>query len=393
MKPSVLRQLLFASLAFGLGIGVVFPFYANFFVTWKEGMYGWFFASCLLAGSLIGVANYWFVNVILVSRLRRIAEIAGEISERNLTHTCNIESHDTVGKIIVAFNKMTENLRTLIGDIGGMSGRVEAETQGIRAQVDEIRTRFSAQHESTKQIAQAVERLTVTAGDISATAEQVADSARGTVGAARSGAEVVAATVTGMGSIQSTVTEASANIDALGHRSDEIGAIVAVIRGIADQTNLLALNAAIEAARAGDQGRGFAVVADEVRKLAEKTGTATQEIGNMIDAIQSQVKQTVLAMQQSEAEVNSGVSRAKQAGDALAEILVGIERLSTMMERIAASAADQSATVGEISRQVGSIESGIESALERTQMAETSCQHLAEHSATLHTEVGRFRLS
>src|SRR3989338_3284616 len=185
MKPSVLRQLLFASLAFGLGIGVVFPFYANFFVTWKEGMYGWFFASCLLAGSLIGVANYWFVNVILVSRLRRIAEIAGEISERNLTHTCNIESHDTVGKIIVAFNKMTENLRTLIGDIGGMSGRVEAETQGIRAQVDEIRTRFSAQHESTKQIAQAVERLTVTAGDISATAEQVADSARGTAGAAR----------------------------------------------------------------------------------------------------------------------------------------------------------------------------------------------------------------
>jgi len=393
MKPSVLRQLLFASLAFGLTIGLIFPFYANFFVTWKEGMYGWFFASCLVAGSLSGVANYWFVNTILVSRLRRIADIAGEISERNLTHSCEIESHDTVGKIIVAFNKMTENLRGLIGNIAGMSGRIEQDTQDIRTQVDELRTRFSAQHDSTKQIAQAIERLTVTSSDISTTAEQVAESARSTVGAARSGAEVVAATVVGMATIQHTVTEASANIDQLGQRSDEIGAIVAVIRGIADQTNLLALNAAIEAARAGEQGRGFAVVADEVRKLAEKTGSATHEIGQMIGAIQSQVKQTVLAMQQNQNEVSSGVSRAEQAGQALADILGGIESVSTMMERIAAGTADQLTTVGEIGRQVNAIEGVVDSARERALTAEQSCQHLASESAALYAEIGRFRIS
>ena len=196
-----------------------------------------------------------------------------------------------------------------------------------------------------------------------------------------------------MGTIQQTVTEASANIDQLGQRSDEIGAIVAVIRGIADQTNLLALNAAIEAARAGEQGRGFAVVADEVRKLAEKTGSATQEIGQMISAIQSQVKQTVLAMQQNQSEVSSGVSRAEQAGQALADILGGIESVSAMMERIASGAADQRNTVGEIGRQVNAIESGIDSALERTRIAEKSCQHLADESAALFAEVGRFRLS
>lgn len=36
----------------------------------------------------------------------------------------------------------------------------------------------------------------------------------------------------------------------------------------------------------GEAGRGFAVVADEVRKLAEKTMTATQEVGKAITEIQ-----------------------------------------------------------------------------------------------------------
>lgn len=381
------------SLAFGLVIGVVFPFWADLFVTWKEGMHGWFFASALVAGAVVGAANCWFVNAILISRLRLIADIAGEISKRNLTHTCVIHSDDTVGKIIVAFNKMAENLRGLIGKMIGMSGRIEGDTRDIRAQVDELRARFSEQRDSTRQIAEAIEQLKVSSSYISTTTAEVSESARKTVGAARSGAEVVAATIAGMGTIQNTVTEASDNIDQLGRRSDEIGAIVAVIRGIADQTNLLALNAAIEAARAGEHGRGFPVVADEVRKLAEKTGSATREIGQMIGAIQSQTQQTVLAMQQSQNEVGSGVSRAEQAGQALADILGDIESISGMTRRIAADAADQLETVGEIGRQVDAIERGVDSALERARTAEASCQNLAEESAALYAEVGRFRIS
>ena len=131
-----------------------------------------------------------------------------------------------------------------------------------------------------------------------------------------------------------------------------------VISDIADQTNLLALNAAIEAARAGESGRGFAVVADEVRKLAEKTMSATREVGDNITGIQQ-------ATRSNSTEVNSAavaiaeVSRlAEAAGLSLTEIVSLASSSSDVVSSIATAAEEQSATSEEINRALEEI-SGI----------------------------------
>jgi methyl-accepting chemotaxis protein len=91
--------------------------------------------------------------------------------------------------------------------------------------------------------------------------------------------------------------QVSRKIRALGERALEINQIVELVDEIAAQTNMLALNAAIEASRAGEQGKGFAVVADEVRKLAERSSSATKDIGAFMETIQGATDEAVQAME------------------------------------------------------------------------------------------------
>ena len=296
-----------------------------------------------------------------------------------------------MGESVAGFNEMAGKRRDLIGAMGDIICHVVQDPRAIQHLVGELRDRFSGQHDATSQIVDAVDRLSGTVSDISDTTRQVVDSARNTVGLAKSGGQVVAETITGMGEIDQTVTQVSADIHQLGERSDQIGAIIAVIRGIADQTNLLALNAAIEAARAGEQGRGFAVVADEVRKLAEKTGTATEEIGQMIGGVQDQVRQTVTSMAHSQSQVKTGVERAGKAGESLATILASVADVAGMMERIAAGTDAQRQLVGDILQRVHGMKDGIDSALADTRTCDESCVGLAGRTAALHQEVSRFR--
>lgn len=140
---------------------------------------------------------------------------------------------------------------------------------------------------------------------------------------AEQGREVIQGTVTTLNALSTLMDDAAHGIEALDAQSQEIGAMVKTIGGIADQTNLLALNAAIEAARAGDQGRGFAVVADEVRQLAFRTTQATAEIVEVVKKNQLLASNAVSMIDRSRQQAEAALGLASDADEVIKDIQQG----------------------------------------------------------------------
>jgi methyl-accepting chemotaxis protein len=273
-------------------------------------------------------------------QLTASSKLAGQL-------TASITS--TIQQIASGIAKQSENATLTASSFELMNNAIDGVAKGAQEQ------------------AAAVSKATVLTAQISNAVQQVARSAQASANsavqaaqAAQSGTRTVQDTVTGMESIKKKVGISVLKVKEMGQRSDQIGVIVETIDDIASQTNLLALNAAIEAARAGEHGKGFAIVADEVRKLAERSSTATKEIGGLIKNVQQTATEAVAAMDDNAREVDIGVLHAGQAGDALANILSAVESVNDQVKDISGAAQEMSASSDELLSAMNTVSAVVE---------------------------------
>ena len=133
------------------------------------------------------------------------------------------------------------------------------------------------------------------------------------------------------------------------------------------------------AARAGEQGRGFAVVAGEVRRLAQRSAEASKEIKTLI------VDATT--------KVEAGSGMARQAGEALGEIVVGVKKVADLIAEISAAAQEQALGIEQVNKAVTQMDSVTQQNAAQTDRFSSIAQAMATQAVELQSQVDRFRLS
>ncbi|MBK1680918.1 methyl-accepting chemotaxis protein [Rhodocyclus tenuis] len=263
--------------------------------------------------------------LLFVPHLRRDLGAINDYLERvlttgNLRQRLFLKRRDAIGGVASRVDCFVSSIQATVQGMDDSAIQVQRVSHEVEQGVDNVADSARVQSDATSAAAAGIEEITVSISEVTAHAAATRTAAQEASEASLRGAELSAKASTTILALAETVKESAAQVELLGEQSEEISRITGVIREIADQTNLLALNAAIEAARAGEQGRGFAVVADEVRKLAERTGKATQEISDMIGAIQSETQKAVDGMRSGATQVETGVLLVQDAQTALTEI-------------------------------------------------------------------------
>ena len=272
-----------------------------------------------------------------------------------------------------------------------ISNRMAAASEQLSAQVDEVSHGTDVQRDRAASTATAMEEMNATVMEVARSASDASQQAESTRGKAEEGFHLVHQVVTAIEEVNTAAMEMQKNMEELGRQAESIGGVMNVISDIADQTNLLALNAAIEAARAGEAGRGFAVVADEVRKLAEKTMSATTEVGGNIRGIQNSTSMNIERMGAAARAAASATERAGVSGTALEEILHLAQGTSALIASIATAAEEQSATSEEINASIDAINNIATDTASGMVESASAVQEVSRMAQELRTLLGRLQ--
>jgi methyl-accepting chemotaxis protein len=325
--------------------------------------------------------------------ITKIVGVIQEIAANNLAiEDIAVIHHDEMGQAGNALNKMKNNLCSLIQSIARSAEHVASASEEISSSATQQAQAAETQKGQATQVAVAMQEMSTTVNEVSENSSRAATASREAAETAREGGVIVEDAVAKMRAIAESVKTTAHKVQELGKSSDQIGRIIGVIDDIADQTNLLALNAAIEAARAGEQGRGFAVVADEVRKLAERTTSATKEVAQMVQSIQTETKTAVAAMHSGTTQVEEGVQTTTRAGDSLKQIIQMSEQVGEMIAHIATAATEQASATEQVNQNVEQITRLVNESSTSAQQSAKACQDLSGIALDLQKMVSNFNL-
>lgn len=261
-------------------------------------------------GSLIVITIINNYSTKLTKNINSINSAMNSLGQGNLSSRLNITTNDEFELIANSFNTTISNFKEIISenkivstsldtDISVLNTSfkdIESASNQISNSMNEVSAVYNDQTIQINNILDEVDGLSSSIDIISESIKNTYNLCGNTDKQSNEGLSIVNTLVDSSNKTLDATNTINTNINLVKDSSEKINKILVFISTITNQTNLLALNASIEAAQAGEHGKGFSVVASEIRKLAEQSKLATQDISDIVNEMNVNIKDTTLSV-------------------------------------------------------------------------------------------------
>ncbi len=317
-----------------------------------------------IGGGLTGALCAWWAAASIAGPLQESIKIGHKMASGDFSESFEAHGAGELFELQSALQMVRERVFDIVSRVRSGTMAIATTSSTIASDNAALSARTESQASSLEETASSMEQLTAAVKQNADNAKLANSLVASAADSALKGGKAVSHVVQTMGSIKAS--------------SRKIVDIISVIDNIAFQTNILALNAAVEAARAGEQGRGFAVVATEVRSLAQRSAAAAKEIKQLIaDSVE---------------KVDVGSKSVDEAGLAMTNIEVDVQRVTDIMSEIAAASAEQSSGIEEINRAVVHIDHMTQENASLVEEASRTAAGLQDQAVSLTQAVSDFSL-
>ncbi|MGE5621228.1 MAG: methyl-accepting chemotaxis protein [archaeon] len=336
------------------------------------------------------IGSLWDTFSRMTVYLKEITAISNDVASGNLNVKARPRSERDV--LSNSFNIMIANLNKVTSDLRETTNILNTSTSEILAGVAQLAA-------SSSEIASAIGETTSTVEEVRKTSENsnqksrdVLDIASRATDYSESGQKSTEETREGIDKIGSQMVIIAENIIRLSEHSKAIADIILAVNDIAEQTNLLAVNASIEAVRAGEHGKAFAVVAQEIKSLAEQSKQSTSQVRSALNDIQNAINSAVLATEQGEKIVDSGIKLAGESGESIRKLVDTINVAKDAAFQTSVTSHEQVVGMEQIALAMENIKAASSQNVTTTRQLESSAKDLQLLSSKLRELVTIFRL-